>query len=83
MQADRMLIFRTRRPNVHLFQTRRSRFAYTATIAYIKRLPRAERVNIGVGIKRFTCYDLCDIQHVKLSREMTSLVLKQFGLRFA
>ena len=26
---------------------------------------------------------LCDIQHVKFSREMTSLVLKPFGLRFA
>ena len=78
-----MSIFRTRRPNVPLFQTRRPRCAYIATIAYIKRLPRAERVNIDVGIKRFTFYDLCDIQHVKFSREMTSLVLEPFGLRFA
>ena len=57
--------------------------AHLATIAYIKRLQRAERVNIDVGIKRLICYDLCDIQHVKFSREVTSLVLKQFGLRFA
>ena len=70
-------------PNVPLFQTRRPRCAYNATIAYINGLPKAERVNIAVRIKRVTCYDICDIQHVKFSREMTRTVLTPFGLRFA
>ena len=56
--------------------------AHLATISYNKRLPRAERVNFGEGIRRFICCDLCDIQHVKFSREMTILVLKPFGLQF-
>ena len=55
----------------------------TWLLDYNKRLPRAERVNIDVGIKLCICYDLCDIKHVKFSREMTSLVLKSFGLRCA
>ena len=54
-----------------------------ATIAYNKRLQRAESVNFDVGIRRFICCDLCDIQDVKFSREITSLVLKPFGLQFA
>ena len=57
--------------------------AHLATIAYNKRLPRAEMVNFDVVIRRFICCDLCGIQHVKCSREMTSLFLKPFGVQFA
>ena len=39
--------------------------------------------NFDVESRRFICCDLCDIQHVKFSREMTSLGLKPFGLQFA
>ena len=56
--------------------------AHLATIVYNERLSRTERVNFDVGFRRFICYNLCDIQHVKFSREMTSLVLKPFGSQF-
>ena len=51
-------------------------------MVYNERLSRAERVNFDVGIRRFIFYDLCDIHHVRFSREITSLVLKPFGLQF-
>ena len=57
--------------------------AHLDTTVYDKRLSRVERVNFDVQLRlrRFICYYLCDIQHVKFSPEMTSLVLKHMVYR--